>query len=80
MISLTCCHSGVARPQLFREQCRKWEEGTSLVVQWLRFCTSTAGVVGSIPGWETKVPQATWQDKNKQIDKKQKKMKRVFES
>ena len=25
--------------------------GTSLVVQWLRLCTSTAGGTGSIPGW-----------------------------
>ena len=24
--------------------------GTSLVVQWLRFCASTAGGVGSFPG------------------------------
>ena len=28
----------------------------SLVVQWLRFCASNAGGVGSIPGWETKIP------------------------
>ena len=26
--------------------------GTSLVVQWLKLCTSTIGGVGSIPGWE----------------------------
>ena len=24
---------------------------TSLVVQWLKLCTSTAGGTGSIPGW-----------------------------
>ena len=24
---------------------------TSLVVQWLRLCTSNAGVLGSIPDW-----------------------------
>ena len=29
---------------------------TSLVVQWLRFHTSTAGNVGLIPGQGTKVP------------------------
>ena len=28
--------------------------GTPLVVQWLRFCTSAAGGVGSLSGWETK--------------------------
>ena len=33
--------------------------GTSLVVQWLRLCTSTAGVTGSIPDWETTIPRAT---------------------
>ena len=31
--------------------------GTSLVVQWLRFCTSTVGGVDSIPDWGTKIPQ-----------------------
>ena len=31
---------------------------TSLVVQWLRLCASTAGNVGVIPGWETKIPHA----------------------
>ena len=29
--------------------------GTFLVVQWFRLCASTAGAVGSIPGWETKI-------------------------
>ena len=28
--------------------------GTLLLVQWLRFCTSAAGGVGSLSGWETK--------------------------
>ena len=32
--------------------------GTSLAVQWLRLHASTAGGVGSIPGWETKIPHA----------------------
>ena len=30
--------------------------GASLVVQWLRLCASTAGGMGSIPGWGTKIP------------------------
>ena len=30
--------------------------GISLVVQRLRFCASNAGDLGSIPGWETKIP------------------------
>ena len=32
--------------------------GTSLVVQWLRLLTSTAGDTGSTPGWATKIPHA----------------------
>ena len=28
------------------------------MVQWLRLHTSTAGGAGSIPGWETKIPNA----------------------
>ena len=33
---------------------------TSLVVQWLRLHTSNAGDAGLIPGWETRIPFATW--------------------
>ena len=32
--------------------------GTSLAVQWLRLCTSTAGGMGLIPGQGTKIPHA----------------------
>ena len=32
--------------------------GTSLVIQWLRFCTSNTGCAGSIPGLGTKIPYA----------------------
>ena len=32
--------------------------GTSLVVQWLRLFTSTAGGAGLVPGWGTKIPHA----------------------
>ena len=31
---------------------------TSLVVQWLKFCVSTAGGMGSIPNQGTKIPHA----------------------
>ena len=34
--------------------------GTSLAVQCLRLCASTAGGIGSIPGWGTKIPHAAW--------------------
>ena len=43
---------------------KKWAEGTSLVVQWLRRHILNAGGTGSIPGWGTKVPHAS------QIDQK----------
>ena len=33
--------------------------GNSLVVQWLGLGASTAGGLGSIPGWGTKISQAT---------------------
>ena len=39
--------------------------GTSLAVQWLRLCTSTAGGSGSIPGWGTRIPHAVWRVQNK---------------
>ena len=32
--------------------------GTSLLILWLRLCVSNAGVVGSIPGWGTKILHA----------------------
>ena len=32
--------------------------GTSLVVQWLRLFTPTAGDAGLVPGWGTKIPHA----------------------
>ena len=33
-------------------------EGTSLSVQWLKFCTSPAGGTSSIPGWGTEILHA----------------------
>ena len=33
-------------------------QGTSLVIQGLRLCASTAGGAGLIPGWGTKIPHA----------------------
>ena len=39
--------------------------GTSLAVQWLRFRTSNAGGVGSIPGQGTKIPHAAWPKEKK---------------
>ena len=48
---------------------------TSLVVQWLRLCTSNAGGVGSIPGQGAKLPHAVQHcQKNPKQTNKQKKM------
>ena len=35
------------------------QEGTSLVIQWLRLSASKAGGLGSILGWGTKIPCAS---------------------
>ena len=39
--------------------------GTSLMVQWLGPCTSTAGGMGSIPGWGTKILHVVWHGRKK---------------
>ena len=39
--------------------------GTSLAVQWLRLCPSTAGGPGSISGGGTKIPHASWHGQKK---------------
>ena len=49
---------------------RKNQEGNSLVVQWLRLPTSTAGRTGLIPGGGTKIPQAMWHGVAKKKKKK----------
>ena len=41
--------------------------GTSLVVQWLGLRVSTAGGLGSIPGWGTKILQATQCGQKKRV-------------
>ena len=46
-----------------------YSRGTSLVVQWLRLYTSTAGVTGSIAGQGTKILNAT---QPKKLKKKKK--------
>ena len=37
---------------------KNWRSWTSLAVQRLRHCFSSAGYTGSIPGWGTKIPHA----------------------
>ena len=48
------------------------ESRTSLAVQWLRLHASTAGGLGSIPGWVTKIPHAHGAAKKKKTEKKRK--------
>ena len=38
-----------------KETLKCTQTGTSLVVQWLRFCASTAGSIGLVSGWGTKI-------------------------
>ena len=44
---------------------KKLKNGTSLAVQWLRLQASTAGGVGSIPGWGNKIMHDVWCGKKK---------------
>ena len=53
--------------------------GNSLVVQWLGLQASTAGDPGSIPGWETKIPQLRGTAKKLKRKKKGDKMTVIFE-
>ena len=55
---------GKACPRELKKK-KKIGQGTSLAVQWLRLCTSTAGGTGSIPGQGTKIPHAPRPKKKK---------------
>ena len=48
--------------------------GNSLVVQGLELSTSTVLGLCSIPGWGTKIPQATWCGQKKKKERKKKKV------
>ena len=43
-----------------RESARRIQGKTCLVVQWLRFHSSNAGGMGSIPGRGAKIPLVMW--------------------
>ena len=58
---------------LWQTTAKRDDARTSLVVQWLRHCTSTAEGVGSISGWGTKVPRVVQHDQNRKKKKKEKK-------
>ena len=42
------------------EKVNRRKLGSSLAVQWLGLHTLTGQGAGLIPGWGTKIPQATW--------------------
>ena len=44
--------------------------GTSLAVQWLRFCAPTTGGAGSILGWGIKIPHDALRSQKKKGKKK----------
>ena len=50
---------------LFTELLKFKKLGTSLAVQWLGLCAFTAEGKGSIPGWGTKIPRASWRGQKK---------------
>ena len=56
---------------------KKKAAGASLVVQWLRLHTSTAGATGSICDWRTKILLAC-AAQPKKMEKKEKKRKRLL--
>ena len=45
--------------------CFQNSDRTSLVIQWLRLCASTAGGTDLIPGWGTKILWAMWHSQKK---------------
>ena len=51
---------------------RSERSGTSLAVQWLRLCTSSAGGAGSIPGQGTRILHAAWYGQKRKTEKKKK--------
>ena len=71
------CHTGSVRSQYTMSTMflspthlgtwfsKKGNRGNSLVVQWLGLRTSTAGDMGSIPSWGTKIPHASQRGQKK---------------
>ena len=52
----------------------RWPRRGSLMDQWLGLCASTSRGPGSIPGWGTKMPHATFMAKKKRRKEKKKNM------
>ena len=59
---------------MFKLTHKKKNAGTCLAVQWLGFCASNVGYVGSIPDSGSKIPHATWCGQKTKKFKKERKM------
>ena len=57
-------------PRVLNKHYPNRSKGISLVIQWLRLCTSNEVSMGLIPAQGTKIPHSTW---NAQIKRKKKK-------
>ena len=54
-----CYHNRDREKEIWDMFDKQWKaQGNSLAVQWLGLCAFTAEGLGSIPGQETKIPQA----------------------
>lgn len=53
------------RPYISLQHCQPSQPGLviSLVVQWLKLCTSSAENMGSIPDQRTEIPHTVWYSK-----------------
>ena len=60
--------------RLRRHSLEKNATGTSLAVQWLELHASTAGGIGSIPSWGTKILQAARHSQKKKPKEKKKRL------
>ena len=65
-------------PKARNLELQKPYSGTSLVVQWLRLCTSTIVGKSSIPGWGTNIPHALWPSQNVINFKKEEERKKPY--
>ena len=70
----------MAKHENVKYDIKNMKQGTSLVVQWLRLCISTAEGAGSIPGRGTKIPHAAWHSKKKRKKNPQKTSKQKEEN
>ena len=69
-IYITYIYKCVFMHKWYKLYCKNMIIRTSLVVEWLRLCPSTAGGMGLVPGRGTKILHATWCSQKKKKKKK----------